>query len=146
MLRERQFFIFIVTASGLHLASADALALRGETVPHVFCTAEPERFEVCGYSPPFEGWNCFLSLNRRDGSAFTAGKALCLLFSKLYIPGTTGKSQAFLIAAGATAHTIPPRFPTGIGFDPCSTSERPSRGREGCLTATTPTDLLAIKD
>lgn len=149
MPKERQFILFfIVPAAGLHLASADALALRGETVPHVvLCLAQKaggvrRQSTLCGVRPSFASVSPLELSERID-----CKPALCLPFSRHYRftvhPAGAG---AFLIRAGDTRHTVPPSFPTGIGFDPCSTSERPSRGREGHLTAATPTDLKAIKD
>lgn len=142
------FVFFIVTASGLHLAFADALELRGETVPHRWLSLAREDRGVRRQSTLCRVRPSFVSVSPlKHSERINRKPALCLPFSRHYrFTVHPAEAGAFLIRAGATRHTVPAAFPSRIGFDPFRASRRPSRGREGCLTATTPTYLKPIKD
>lgn len=146
--KERQFILFfIVTASGLHLASADAPELRVETVPHRWLALARRDRGVRRQSTLYRGRPSFDSFSPFERwSASTVNRPVSALLAALWFTVHPAGAGAFLIRAGDTRHTVPPRFPTGIGFDPFRTLRKPSRGREGHLTAATPTDLKAIKD
>lgn len=136
------FFIFIVAAPGLHLASADAVEFRVETVPHRWLSLARKDRGVRRQSTLCRGGPSFDSVSPlKPSERVNCKPALCLPFSRRFrFTVHPAEAGAFLIRAGATRHTVPPHFPTGIGFDPCIASMRPSKGREGHLTAATPTD------
>lgn len=138
---DRQIFIFYRDCVGL------ASRFRGcgrvaATVPHRCPSLAREDRGVRRQSTLCRGGPSFASVSPlKPSERIDCKPALCLPFSRHYrFTVHPARAGAFLIRAGATRNTVPPAFPSGIGFDPCIASMQPSGGREGHLTAATPTD------
>lgn len=137
---DRQIFIFYRDCVGL------ASRFRGcgrvaATVPHRCPSLARKERGVRRQSTLCRGGPSFASVSPLKPSERIDRDLPCVCPSRGIIGHCPSRrAGAFLIRAGATRNTVPPAFPSGIGFDPCIASMQPSGGREERLTAATPTD------
>lgn len=138
---DRLFFLFFYRACGRLASRFRGCTCFGATVPHLWLSLARRvrgvrrQSTLCGDGPSFGSFSPF---ERWSASTW---KPPCVCPSRsIRFPVLPAEAGAFLIRSGVNRNTVPPAFPSGIGFDPCFASKRPSGGREGRLTAATPTD------